>query len=56
MNTLLGLLPIAIAGLVGAIVGFYYAKKERVETRSMPRNRRATDRPASQAQVSGTAH
>jgi uncharacterized protein YneF (UPF0154 family) len=55
MNTLLGLLPIAIAGLVGVVVGFYYAKKERVETRSM-RNRRVTDRQASHPQVSGTAH
>ena len=56
MNVLLGLLPIAIAGLVGIVVGFYYAKKERVETRSMPRNRRAADRAGSHAQVSGATH
>lgn len=56
MNTLFGLLPIAIAGLVGAVVGFYYAKKERGEARSMPRNRRVTDRSPAHAQVSGAAH
>jgi hypothetical protein len=28
MTTLVALLPAAICGLIGAIVGFYYARKE----------------------------
>jgi hypothetical protein len=29
MTTLMALLPVAISGLVGVIVGFHYARKER---------------------------
>lgn len=31
MTTLMALLPVAISGLVGVLVGFHYANKERHE-------------------------
>ena len=36
-NALLMLLPVAIAGLIGAVVGFYYANKERNEDQEQER-------------------
>jgi len=38
-TTLMALLPVAISGLVGAIVGFYFARKERKHRLSVMRER-----------------
>ena len=53
MNSLMVVLPIAIAGLIGIILGFYYAKKEH---EGAPKDRRATDKPASSAHTVTAAH
>ena len=53
MNSVMVVLPIAIAGLIGIILGFYYAKKEHDGAH---RNRRATDKPASNAHTISAAH
>ncbi len=53
MNSLMVVLPIAIAGLIGITLGLYYAKKEH---EGAPRNRRATDKPASNEQTITAVH
>jgi len=39
MTTLMALLPVAISGLIGAIVGFYFAHKEREKRLAILRQR-----------------
>jgi uncharacterized protein YneF (UPF0154 family) len=55
MNSLVGLLPIAITGLVGVVAGFYFVQKEQKQARSNPKNRRAADRETLRTQVSSAA-